>query len=217
MIHRDRVLLLSRVSDELHCLEATSGKLAWRVPRGDAVYIGAVTDDRIVLVGEREVRAIAMPADGTQTVDAVEPMWSHVVGPVTGRGVRAGEDFLVPLKSGRVACLELTTGRDRGFAVTRTFDPAAIRRRASQQTDEDDDDQELAPWPGNLIACDDVVVSLGLSHLAVYPQAHSCNTRVLPRAWLATSELVVTEEDELSIMRTGNCDTGVRVCAAASA
>ena len=173
VIHRDRVLLLSRFSEELHCLEATTGKLAWRVPRGDAVYIGAVTDDRIVLVGEREVRAIAMPGDGTQTSDAVEPMWSHVVGPVTGRGVRAGEDFLVPLKSGRVACLELTTGRDRGFAVTRTFDPAAIRRRASKVDGEDDDDQELAPWPGNLIACDDVVVSLGLSHLAVYPQARS--------------------------------------------
>ncbi|MBC7819579.1 MAG: PQQ-binding-like beta-propeller repeat protein, partial [Planctomycetaceae bacterium] len=173
VIHRDRVLLLSRFSEELHCLEATTGKLAWRVPRGDAVYIGAVTDDRIVLVGERDVRAIAMPEDGTQTSDAVEPMWSHVVGPVTGRGVRAGDDFLVPLKSGRVACLELTSGRDRGFAVTRTFDPASIRRKASQATDEEDDGRELAPWPGNLIACDDVVVSLGLSHLAVYPQARS--------------------------------------------
>jgi outer membrane protein assembly factor BamB len=173
MIHRDRVLLLSRFSEELHCLEATTGKLAWRVPRGDAVYIGAVTDDRIVLVGEREVRAIAMPVDGTQTSDAVEPLWSHIVGPVTGRGVRAGEDFLVPLKSGRVACLELTTGHDRGFAVTRTFDPATIRQRTSRANDDEEDDQELAPWPGNLIACDDVVVSLGISQLAVYPQARS--------------------------------------------
>ncbi len=173
VIHRDRVLLLSRFSEELHCLEATTGKLAWRVPRGDAVYIGAVTDDRIVLVGERDVRAIAMPADGTQTSDAVEPLWSHMVGPVTGRGVRAGDDFLVPLKSGRVACLELASGRDRGFAVTRTFEPSAIRRRVSKTPEDDDDGQELAPWPGNLIASDDVVVSLGLSQLAVYPQARS--------------------------------------------
>ncbi|MFM9961967.1 MAG: PQQ-binding-like beta-propeller repeat protein [Planctomycetaceae bacterium] len=173
MIHRDRVLLLNRFSDELHCLETTTGKLKFRVPRGDAVYIGAVTEDRIVLVGEREVRTIAMPADGTLTIEPIEPLWSHVVGPVTGRGVRVGEDFLVPLKSGRVASLELASGRDRGFTVTRTFDPTTIRRRPHKDGDDEIDDQELAPWPGNLIACDDVIVSLGLSHLAVYPQARS--------------------------------------------
>jgi outer membrane protein assembly factor BamB len=172
VIHRDRVLLLSRFSEELHCLASATGKLLWRVPRGDAVYIGAVTDDRVVLVGERDVRAIPMPADGTQSTEAMEPLWSHAVGPVTGRGVRVGEDFLVPLKSGRVACLELATGHDRGFAVTRTFDPATIRRRPSRSED-DDDGQELAPWPGNLIAGDDVVVSLGLNDLAVYPQARA--------------------------------------------
>lgn len=202
VIHRDRVLLLSRFSEELHCVETTTGKLLWQVPRGNAVYIGAVTDDRIVLVGEREVRAIPMPADGvvgagetpgpqtqkvvvtpsetpaSQTQKAVvtpasEPLWTHLVGPVTGRGVRVGDDLLVPLKSGRVACLDLVTGRDRGFAVTRTFDPSAIRRGTRTADEGDAADHELAPWPGNLIACDDVVVSLGLSRMAVYPQARA--------------------------------------------
>lgn len=188
VIHRDRVLLLSRFSEELHCVETTTGKLLWRVPRGNAVYIGAVTDDRIVLVGERDVRAIPMPADGTissgvtpapQQVggaivsEPVEPLWTHLVGPVTGRGVRVGDDLLVPLKSGRVACLDLATGRDRGFAVTRTFDPATIRRGSRQDDAGDVGEHEFAPWPGNLIACDDVVVSLGLGRMAVYPQARS--------------------------------------------
>lgn len=185
VIHRDRVLLLSRFSEELHCLETTTGRLLWKVPRGNAVYIGAVTDDRIVLVGERDVRAIPMPADGliganetpaTQKAvpaasEPVEPLWLHSVGPMTGRGVRVAEDFLVPLKSGRVACLELATGRDRGFAVTRTIDPSAIRRRNLPTDDKEIDEQELAPWPGNLIACDDVIVSLGPTRVAVYPQA----------------------------------------------
>jgi hypothetical protein len=34
------------------------------------------------------------------------------------------------------------------------------------------------------------------------------NTRLLPRAWLATSELVAAEEDELSIIRTGKTPGG---------
>lgn len=185
VIHRDRVLLLSRFSEELHCVETTTGKLLWRVPRGNAVYIGAVTDDRIVLVGERDVRAIPMPADGTISsgvtpapqqaggVISIEPLWTHQVGPVTGRGVRVGDDLLVPLKSGRVACLDLATGRDRGFAVTRTFDPSAIRRGPRQNDESGLEEHELAPWPGNLIACDDVVVSLGLGRMAVYPQARA--------------------------------------------
>lgn len=185
VIHRDRVLLLSRFSEELHCVETTTGKLLWQVPRGNAVYIGAVTDDRIVLVGEREVRAIPMPADGligagetpnpqnVVATPAIEPLWTHLVGPVTGRGVRVGDDLLVPLKSGRVACLDLATGRDRGFAVTRTFDPAAVRRGVGQDDERDLDEHEFAPWPGNLIACDDVVVSVGLGRVAVYPQARA--------------------------------------------
>ena len=185
VIHRDRVLLLSRFSEELHCVETTTGKLLWQVPRGNAVYIGAVTDDRIVLVGEREVRAIPMPADGligagetpapqkVVVTPASEPLWTHLVGPVTGRGVRVGDDLLVPLKSGRVACLDLATGRDRGFAVTRTLDPATVRRGARQDDESDLEEHAFAPWPGNLIACDDVVVSLGLGRMAVYPQARA--------------------------------------------
>ena len=155
VIHRDRVLLLSRFSEELHCLETTTGKLLWQVPRGNAVYIGAVTDDRIVLVGERDVRAIPMPADGAvgagetpapqrvgglSASEPVPALWTQLVGPMTGRGVRVGDDLLVPLKSGRVACLEIATGRDRGFAVTRTIDSSVIRRRSSQADDGTGDD-----------------------------------------------------------------------------
>jgi len=185
VIHRDRALLLSRFSEELHCVETTTGKLLWQLPRGNAVYIGAVTDDRIVLVGERDVRAIPVPADGmvgssansapqkAGPANANEPLWTHLVGPVTGRGVRVGDDLLVPLKSGRVACLDLATGHDRGFAVTRTIDLAAIRRGSRSEDERELAEHEFAPWPGNLIACDDVVVSLGLGRVAVYPQARA--------------------------------------------
>ena len=208
VIHRDRVLLLSRFSDELQCVETTTGKLLWRIPRGSALCIGAVTDDRIVLVGERDVRAIPMPADGvisaaetsaTQAAgtkpasEPIEPLWVHSVGPVTGRGVRVGDDFLVPLKSGRVACLEIATGRDRGFAVTRTFDPSTLRQSSRHNVDDVAEDQELAPWPGNLIACDDVIVSLGLNRLAVYPQARAAMASLHDRPESIERQLLESE------------------------
>lgn len=87
--------------------------------------------------------------------------------------MRVGDDLLVPLKSGRVACLDLATGHDRGFAVTRTIDLAAIRRGSRSEDERELAEHEFAPWPGNLIACDDVVVSLGLGRVAVYPQARA--------------------------------------------
>ena len=208
VIHRDRVLLLSRFSDELQCVETTTGKLLWRIPRGSALCIGAVTDDRILLVGERDVRAIPMPADGvisaaetsaTQAAgtkpasEPIEPLWVHSVGPVTGRGVRVGDDFLVPLKSGRVACLEIATGRDRGFAVTRTFDPSTLRQSSRHNENDVVEDQELAPWPGNLIACDDVIVSLGLNRLAVYPQARAAMASLHDRPESIERQLLESE------------------------
>lgn len=208
VIHRDRVLLLSRFSEELHCLQATTGQLMWRLPRGDAISIGTVTDDRIVLVGEHDVRAIPMPADGmivsggsptpqpqevASASELLEPLWTQKVGAVTGRGVRVGDDFLVPLKSGRVACLDLATGRDRGFAVTRTFDPAALRKKPTAEEDADIDDEELAPWPGNLIACDDVIVSLGPTRLAVYLQARSVLSSLRDRPQSVERRLLESE------------------------
>ena len=204
VIHRDRALLLSRFSEDLHCVETLTGKLMWRVPRGNAVYVGAVTDDRIVLVGEREVRAIPMPADGSMAAGEIPtfvvaigepagPAWTHAVGPMTGRGVRVGDDLLVPLKSGRVACLDLATGRDRGFAVTRTVDAATIRRTARQLEEGEVAEHEFAPWPGNLIACDDVVVSLGLGRLAVYPQARAALAAVRERPESVERRLLESE------------------------
>lgn len=172
--HRDRVLVLSRFSSELKCLEATTGRLLWQIPREEAICIGAVADDRVLLVDSRHIRAIPIPPDGTVTKSPVSPLWSLSVGPISGRGVRVGDDLLVPLKSGRVACVEIQTGIDRGFAVTRTFDPLGSRdENSSEVVSRESSERDLAPWPGNLIACGDVVVSMGLTHLAVYPQAQA--------------------------------------------
>jgi outer membrane protein assembly factor BamB len=174
IVHRDRVLILSRFSSELKCLEATTGRLLWQIPREEAMCIGAVTDDRVLLVDSRHIRAIPIPPDGTVTKTPVAPLWTLSVGPISGRSVRVGDDLLVPLKSGRVACVEISTGIDRGFAVTRTTSSRGWHdEHSAVAVPQELSENDLAPWPGNLIACGDVVVSMGLTHLAVYPQAQA--------------------------------------------
>lgn len=165
VIHQGRVLLLPRSSEHLHCVDLMTGRLLWKVPRGDAVCIGAVTDDVIVLVGTREVRAISLT--NQSTVNSVPPLWSRRLGLITGRGVRLGDRFLLPLKTGRVADLDLTTGLERGFSLRRIGDETDSPMSASVTT------ETRTSWPGNLIVSGDVVLSLGLTELTAYPQAQA--------------------------------------------
>jgi len=53
-----RVLATPVDSDCLHCLDLFDGKLLWKEPRGDELYLACVHDGKAVLVGRRGVRAL---------------------------------------------------------------------------------------------------------------------------------------------------------------
>lgn len=169
VIHHGCVVWLPRGSEHIHCLDLMTGKLRWKVAKSDALAVGAVTDEAVVLIGPRDVRAIPFSMDGQTDGAAAPTLWTQRLGAITGRGVQVGELYLVPLKAGRVAQLELATGQDRGLTLRRTFE---------SQTPEKDSllpPSENSPfaWPGNLVVTQDIILSQGPTQLVAYPQAHA--------------------------------------------
>lgn len=104
LIADGKVLLTPRDSDQLYCLDLVDGHEVWRLPRDDWMYVACAVEGRVILVGRHSLRAVQL-ADG-KLVDSfgvdVEP---------TGRGVRSGMSYLLPLATGEIATIDLRSGR----------------------------------------------------------------------------------------------------------
>lgn len=195
VIHRGCVLLMPRDSDDLHCLDLESGQLLWRTPRKDAVVIGAVTDEIIVLVGDRDARAIPFSRIGPTDGREIPSVWTQQLGHVTGRGVRVGDNFLVPLKSGRIASLDIATGRELGFSLRRTIEVAEDTNRSLSHN------QQAVTWPGNLVVAKDLILAMGPTQLVAYPQAQVELANIPPAANSVEHKLLRAELSMLLEMR----------------
>lgn len=170
MIYDGRVFHLPQHSTRIHCFNLLSGEPLWAaasgalgVPRKDAEYLATATDEVVMVVGRRSTRGLS--------VDDGEELWSLPLGVPSGRGVRVGANYLVPLKSGRVANLDVSTGREIGYYVGL---PGAVAESSGLPFGWQE--RELAEGasprrPGNLVAYQDVIVSLGPQHLTAFPQA----------------------------------------------
>ena len=64
IIAGDRVILTPPESDELHCLDAQSGKLQWKQRRGDSLIAGCADGGNVLLVAIDDVQGLRL-ADGT--------------------------------------------------------------------------------------------------------------------------------------------------------
>ncbi len=106
-----RVVLLPRQSGNIHCLDGRTGKRVWKTPRGDGEYIGAVTGELVLVVGQRYCRGLST-ATG-------EEVWSARFGMPAGQGILADGQYLLPLETGRIATIELATGREIGLSGLR--------------------------------------------------------------------------------------------------
>jgi outer membrane protein assembly factor BamB len=138
----------------LVCLDLLTGKRAWWEPKRQNLYVGAVADDRVLLVGTDAVEARdlatgrrvwetsleAATGDAPLSLPAGTP--SGVLsdgGLPSGRGILAGEEFLLPLQSGQLWGIDVTTG-----VVTRKI---ALR-------EDDPPLGNLLAWRGRLISAD---------------------------------------------------------------
>lgn len=108
VIASGRVLLTPDDSAELHCVNLSDGRLQWKVPRGQDLYLACVHEDRVVLVGRNGVRARDL-ADGRE-------LWTIPLPAPSGRGALVGSHYFVPLSSAAVAAVDLDGGRLLGIA-----------------------------------------------------------------------------------------------------
>ncbi len=139
---RDRLLVAPPDLGELLCLDARDGRLLWKQPRDEGLFLAGLTEDaNALVVTTNEVRAIQL-SDG-------KPAWSRPVSiaPLGGHGVLSDGVLHLPLISGEVVSIETRSGR----VLARTMVAA----------------KELL---GNLIAADGRLVSQSASHIAAFPK-----------------------------------------------
>ncbi|MEZ6064938.1 MAG: PQQ-binding-like beta-propeller repeat protein [Planctomycetaceae bacterium] len=92
-------------SATLICFRLADGERLWEQPRGDWLALAGAGNGVLFLVGEQGLDALRI-ADGT-------PAWdeSLQVGAPAGYGVRSGKRYLLPLVSGEIATIDLSTPR----------------------------------------------------------------------------------------------------------
>ena len=123
------ILLTPRDSDELHCLNLADGTPRWKRERGNRLFIAAVLDGTVVLVGRSSVEALRL-SDGN-------PVWREPIEiPMpAGHGFRNGILYHLPLSTGEMATIDLRRGR----LLTRARFPENVK-------------------PGNMVAAEGSVV-----------------------------------------------------------
>lgn len=129
VIAGESVLVTPRDSDELHCLKLADGTLRWKRERDDRLFVAAVVEGTVIVVGRASVEALSL-RDGT-------PVWRQPIEvPLpAGRGYRNGNLYHLPLSTKELATIDLRRGR----MVTRSRFPSDVKL-------------------GNLVAADGAVV-----------------------------------------------------------
>lgn len=110
-----KVVFGASLAKHIHCLDLQTGERIWKVDRAGAHTVGAVVEGHVLLVGGDHVRSLRLET-GIQE-------WRTPIGVASGRGIATAEEFLLPLADGRVAALELATGRIRGEVRSRGEGP----------------------------------------------------------------------------------------------
>lgn len=148
----DGSVLATPVEDDtLYCLALLDGKLRWKLPRENNLYVGGVYQGNVLVVGHNQLTAVKL-SDG-------KPAWGPAELPPgampSGRGFMSGKYYYLPLSSAEVAQVDLTVGKIVG------------RARSRQGT-----------IPGNLICYRGDVISQGVDVVETYPQIDALRKQV---------------------------------------
>lgn len=100
----DRVLLYSRKQQNIQCLNLFDGRLLWSRSRKDRLFVAAIYDRKILIVGNDQIEAINV-SDGS-------PAWpkSCLIDAPSGRGIVFKDTYYQPVETGEILCIRLSDG-----------------------------------------------------------------------------------------------------------
>ena len=180
LIDGNRIVILPRQSNRIHCVELSTGRGIWTKQRGDdAAFIAGSADGVVMIVGERLGRGLSL-VDGADR-------WSARLGEVSGTGMTLGPHYVLPLAGNRTAVFDIRTGSRHGSALedeteresveqsAATIDSAAIALDESEMSDLPVRHAVTAVSgeagkSGNLINAGSLVISVGPREAAAYPR-----------------------------------------------
>ncbi|HEX4610710.1 MAG TPA: hypothetical protein VH092_21145, partial [Urbifossiella sp.] len=162
-----RVLVTGFDADSIDCLDLRTGNLIWRTRRQPTdLYLGAVLNDTLVVVGKEAVRGykVAGGGDGGDR----EPAWTVPFGDAapTGHGAAGKAAYYVPVRhepgtkpgaEKAAPALEIWAFSPEGAVLSKT------RARAPSDT-------AVRFGIGNLVFQDGLVVAQSAAEVAVFPQ-----------------------------------------------
>ncbi|MCO6458747.1 MAG: PQQ-binding-like beta-propeller repeat protein, partial [Pirellulaceae bacterium] len=126
LIANGHVLLTPAETDSLVCLRLEDGQHLWTAPRQDGLYLGGVSDGRVVVVGRGGLYARRL-ADG-QVDPVVRATWPPGSVP-SGRGYLSQGRLYVPLTTAEIAVYDVADGRllARSQSVTESIPGNLVR------------------------------------------------------------------------------------------
>ncbi|QDU09363.1 PQQ-binding-like beta-propeller repeat protein [Gimesia aquarii] len=183
VIDKNRIYYLPSGSPFIHCIDLKSGVPLWdEVPREDGEFVAAVVDQTVLIVGSDYCR-------GRHIEDGRE-LWHLHVGPVTGKGILSRNNYLLPIKSGSLLSIHIPSGKESGFTLSNATQISDILNRefkqklrreadyAFQDTSKATRSQSKSRtqhnwYPGNIIAHQGHIISLGLWQIDSFAQAEA--------------------------------------------
>lgn len=203
VIDQNRIFYLPNGSPYIHCIDLQTGAALWNeVHREDGEYVAAVVDETVLVVGSDYCR-------GRHIQDGRE-LWHLESGPVSGKGFLSQENYLLPIKSGSVLSIHIPSGKESGFTLSKTTHISEILNREFKEKLQQGAnyafqtaaaiDPKISErygqrnwYPGNLIAHQGQIISLGLWQIDSFAQAEAM------RASLAeTKKLSINSEQAQS-------------------
>jgi outer membrane protein assembly factor BamB len=152
VISQGHVLYTSPEVNKLFCLDLTTGKLKWELPRQNFLYLGGVVGDKVLVVGKQNVQCFRLSNK--------EVLWKSALAlpsgsTTSGRGFMSGESYYLPVSSGEVLKVDLLSGTlsPRGKSPSRSI-------------------------PGNLLCYQGHVLSMSVDRLEKYPQSDLLKSQI---------------------------------------